>query len=79
MFKDAFRFKKLKNEKMGKNSDNVQTLAANYLIQRDQEQSFPREIESTKENDRETLARLVLVWDKENKLLRIDGRCSGLT
>lgn len=46
----------------------------NYLIRKDQERTFSREILAAKNNDREVLAKLVLLWDPQLELLRVDGR-----
>lgn len=74
VFKAAYRFERLKSRKIGTITDNNEALAMSYLIQRDQARTFPKEIEAAKANNRDVLARLVLVWDKEHQYLRIDGR-----
>lgn len=74
IFKAAFKFQNLKNGKIGTISNNFERLAINYLIRTDQQNSFPTEIEAAKNNEREILAKLVIIWDSELKLLRVDGR-----
>lgn len=74
IFKAAYKFEKIKNRKVGTITNNFETLAINYLIRQDQERTFSREIHAAKNNDRETLAKLVVIWDPELEFLRIDGR-----
>lgn len=49
-------------------------IANNYLIRIDQGNSFPTEIEAGKKNIIEVLAKLSIIYDKEQKKLRLDGR-----
>lgn len=74
VLKATVKFKVLRKGENQEPINNAEITATNYLIQRDQERSFPKEIEAAKENNREVLAKLVLIWDNELQILRIDGR-----
>lgn len=76
VFQAARKFQTLKTKKIGTFSiaNNLETLAINYLIRLDQAMTFPEEIQAARSNNREKLAKLVLIWDSEYEFLRIDGR-----
>lgn len=74
VFRAAFLFESLKNKKIGTLSNDFENLAVHYLIRADQEQTFGSEIHAAKNNEREVLAKLVILWDSEMKMLRVDGR-----
>lgn len=74
VFKAAYNFENLKMGKLGNLSNQFKKLAINYLLRLDQNYSFPAEIKAATTNNRTLLAKLVLIWDNEDKLLRIDGR-----
>lgn len=74
VFKAAYKFQSLKRRKIGTITEDFEKLAFQFLIQTDQQASFKKEIAAAKANNREVLATLVLVWDNEEKFLRIDGR-----
>lgn len=52
----------------------IKKLALNYLIRKDQEKTFITEIRAARRNHRDVLAKLVLIWDSEYEILRVDGR-----
>lgn len=74
IFQAAHNFEKLKNRKIGNITNNFENLAINYLIRKDQERTFSKEIDAAKNNNHAILAKLVLIWDPENEILRVDGR-----
>lgn len=74
IFRAIHNFKNPSKRMSGTISAEEEIQAINYLVREDQKQSFPREIRAARENDRQLLANLVLLWDSEYKLLRIDGR-----
>lgn len=47
--------------------------AHNFLIQLDQQTTFHKTIQAARDNSTTTLGNLVVLWDKEEKMLRIAG------
>lgn len=74
LFRACHNFKNPRSRKIGNLSQEELEGARTYLIQLDQKTTFEKEITTTKENQIGTVANLTVIWDKEMKLLRIDGR-----
>ncbi|XP_031639210.1 uncharacterized protein LOC116351270 [Contarinia nasturtii] len=64
---------KFKNPRMNKIGLDLQR-AENYLIQIDQQRDFTKELESIKNGNLKMIKNLVIMWDKQDKFIRIDGR-----
>lgn len=74
IFRTVHNFKNPTQKIIGNISEEEENQAINYLIREDQNIMFPAEIKAAKENNREVLANLALIWDPQFKFLRIDGR-----
>lgn len=70
----CFNFKNPGERLTGTLSSGEREKSTNFLIQLDQKMAFKKEMEDAKERGRINIGTLTVMWDKETKLLRIDGR-----
>lgn len=68
------RFAKHGSKRVELDSAGAEILAEKHLIRMDQARTFHKEINAVKDGDRGLLAKLVVVWDPQEKFLRVDGR-----
>lgn len=74
IFRACHNFKNLSNKLTNNFSKHEVHIAENYLIRQDQGKTFPKEIAAARNNEKALLVKLVIIWDNEDQILRIDGR-----
>lgn len=74
LLRAAYNFKHSKERRNGILTQKELLGAQKLLIQIDQRNTFGREIKATEGNKLTTLGSLVLIWDNEDHILRINGR-----
>lgn len=74
IFRAVHNFRNYQNKKSGPILIPEWERARKYLLRIEQSRTFQKEITAAKSKDREILSKLVVIWDKHQELLRIDGR-----
>lgn len=74
VFRAVHNFQKSNDKREGILTNEELDVAHRYLVQRDQEKMFPKELEIVENNIRGVLSNLVILHDKEYKFIRIDRR-----
>lgn len=74
VFRTCYNFKNSGRKQTGNFSQENYQQSLMFLIQLDQRTTFTREIEIAKQEGRITFKTITTIWDKQAKILRLDGR-----
>lgn len=74
IFRALYNFRNPRAKVTGNISIEEERAAVDYLIRKDQENTYPEVINAATTGNRQLLAKLVVIWDGEQQFLRIDGR-----